>query len=47
MTARVRAVTPDQFSAWLDRQRQAIQQANAAAQQQRKRVDAGQSPGGG
>jgi len=47
MTARVRAVTPDQFSAWLDRQRQAIRQANTAAQQQRKRVDAGQAPGNG
>ena len=46
MTARVRAVKPDQFEAWLDRRRQAIKQADAAAQRQRERVDRGQQPGG-
>jgi cytochrome c oxidase subunit II len=46
MTARVRALTPDQFEAWLDRQRRAIQQGNQAAQRQRQRVDRGQQPGG-
>jgi cytochrome c oxidase subunit II len=46
MTARVRALTPQQFEAWLDRQRQAIQQGNQAAQRQRQRVERGQQPGG-
>jgi cytochrome c oxidase subunit 2 len=46
MTARVRAVRPDQFEAWLDRQRQAIRQANQAAARQRQRVEQGQQPGG-
>ncbi|HEX2105667.1 MAG TPA: cytochrome c oxidase subunit II [Solirubrobacteraceae bacterium] len=46
MTARVRALTPQQFEAWLDSQRRAIQQANQAAQRQRERVDRGQPPGG-
>jgi cytochrome c oxidase subunit 2 len=46
MTAQVRALTPDQFEAWLDRQRRAIQQGNQAAQRQRQRVDRGQQPGG-
>jgi cytochrome c oxidase subunit 2 len=46
MTARVRALTPQQFEAWLDRRRQAIQQANQAAQRQRQRVEKGQQPGG-
>jgi cytochrome c oxidase subunit 2 len=47
MTAQVRAVTPAEFEAWIGRQRQAIRQANAAAQEQRRRVDQGESPGGG
>jgi cytochrome c oxidase subunit 2 len=46
MTAQVRALTPDQFEAWLDRQRRAIQQGNQAAQRQRQRVERGQQPGG-
>jgi cytochrome c oxidase subunit 2 len=46
MTARVRALRPDQFEAWLDRQRQAIRQANQAAARQRQRVEQGQQPGG-
>jgi cytochrome c oxidase subunit 2 len=46
MVAQVRAVTPDQFEAWLDRQRNAIKQADAAAQRQRQRVERGQQPGG-
>jgi cytochrome c oxidase subunit 2 len=45
MTARVKALTPEQFEAWVDRQRRAIQQANQAAQRQRQRVDRGQQPG--
>jgi hypothetical protein len=46
MVARVTALTPDQFEAWLDRQRNAIKQADVAAQRQRQRVDRGQQPGG-
>jgi cytochrome c oxidase subunit II len=46
MTARVRALTPEQFEAWIDRQRRAIQTGNQAAQRQRQRVDRGQQPGG-
>jgi cytochrome c oxidase subunit 2 len=46
MIASVRAVTPDQFEAYLDRQRNAIKQGDAAAQRQRQRVDRGQQPGG-
>jgi cytochrome c oxidase subunit 2 len=46
MVARVRAVTPDDFEAWLDRQRNAIKAADTAAQRQRQRVDRGQQPGG-
>ena len=46
MIASVRAVTPDRFEAWLDRQRNAIKQADSAAQRQRQRVDRGQQPGG-
>ena len=45
MVARVTALTPDQFEAWLDRQRQAIRQANQAAARQRQRVEQGQQPG--
>ena len=41
MVARVHAVTPSAFEAWLQRQRNAIQQANQAAQQQRRRVQQG------
>ena len=46
MIATVRAVTPDQYTAWLQRQRNAIRQADSAAQRQRQRVDRGQQPGG-
>jgi cytochrome c oxidase subunit II len=46
MIASVRAVTPDQFETWLDRQRNAIKQADTAAERQRQRVDRGQQPGG-
>jgi cytochrome c oxidase subunit 2 len=46
MTARVRALSPQDFEAWLDNQRRAIQQANQAAQRQRQRVERGQQPGG-
>jgi cytochrome c oxidase subunit II len=46
MTARVRALSPQDFEAWLDNQRRAIQQANQAAQRQRPRVERGQQPGG-
>jgi cytochrome c oxidase subunit 2 len=46
MIASVRAMTPDRFEAWLDRQRTAIKQGDAAAQRQRQRVDRGQQPGG-
>jgi cytochrome c oxidase subunit 2 len=46
MIASVRAVTPDQFEAYLDRQRNAIKQGDSAAQRQRQRVDRGQQPGG-
>jgi len=46
MTAQVRALTPEQFEAWIDRQRRAIQRGNQAAQRQRQRVDRGQQPGG-
>jgi cytochrome c oxidase subunit 2 len=46
MVARVTAMKPDDFEAWLDRQRNAIKQADAAAQRQRQRVDRGQQPGG-
>jgi cytochrome c oxidase subunit II len=44
MTAFVRALTPDRFEAWLDRQRAAIRAANRGAQQQRRQVDAGENP---
>ena len=46
MLAEVEAMTPDNFEAWLDRQRNAIKQADTAAQRQRQRVDRGQQPGG-
>ena len=46
MIAEVEAKTPDDFEAWLDRQRNVIKQADAAAQRQRQRVDRGQAPGG-
>jgi cytochrome c oxidase subunit 2 len=46
MTARVRALSPQDFEAWLDNQRRAIQQANQAAQRQRQRVERGQQAGG-
>ena len=46
MTARVRAVKPNEFESWLDRQRNAIKQGDVAAQRQRQRVEQGQQPGG-
>jgi cytochrome c oxidase subunit II len=46
MVAQVTALKPDDFEAWLDRQRNAIKQADQAAQRQRQRVDKGQQPGG-
>jgi cytochrome c oxidase subunit 2 len=46
MVAQVRALTPDAFEAWQDRQRNAIKQADQAAARQRQRVDKGQAPGG-
>ena len=42
----VTAMTPDNFEAWLDRQRAAIQRADQAAARQRQRVAQGQQPGG-
>jgi len=46
MIAYVRALSPDDYEAWLDRQRNAIKQGDVAAQRQRQRVDRGQQPGG-
>jgi cytochrome c oxidase subunit 2 len=46
MIAEVQAMTPDDFEAWQDRQRNVIRQADSAAQRQRQRVDRGQAPGG-
>jgi cytochrome c oxidase subunit 2 len=46
MIAHVTAMTPDDFEAWLDRQRNAIKQGDVTAQRQRQRVDRGQQPGG-
>jgi cytochrome c oxidase subunit 2 len=46
MIAYVRALSPDDYEAWLDRQRNAIKQADQAAARQRGRVDKGQQPGG-
>jgi cytochrome c oxidase subunit 2 len=46
MIAAVRAVKPDEFEVWLDRERNAIKAADSAAQRQRQRVDRGQQPGG-
>jgi len=46
MIAEVTAMTPDNFEAWLDRQRAAIRRADQAAARQRQRVDKGQQPGG-
>jgi cytochrome c oxidase subunit 2 len=46
MVAQVTALKPDDFEAWLDRQRNGIKQADTAAQRQRQRVDKGQQPGG-
>jgi cytochrome c oxidase subunit 2 len=46
MIAHVQAVTPDQYQAWLQRQRNAIKQADSAAARQRQRVNQGQQPGG-
>jgi cytochrome c oxidase subunit II len=44
MRATVRALTPTQFEAWLESKKQQIKASNAAAAQQRRRVDAGQNP---
>jgi cytochrome c oxidase subunit II len=44
MIASVRVLSPSDFEAWLDSKRQQIKQANDAAAQQRKQVDAGQNP---
>jgi cytochrome c oxidase subunit 2 len=46
MLAYVTALKPDAYEAWLDRQRNAIKQADAAAARQRPRVERGQQPGG-
>jgi cytochrome c oxidase subunit 2 len=46
MIAFVVALKPDDYEAWLDRQRNAIKQGDVAAQRQRQRVDKGQQPGG-
>jgi len=46
MYAHVRAVRPAEFEAWLDRRRQAIRQANQAAQQQRREIEGDQASGG-
>jgi cytochrome c oxidase subunit II len=46
MTARVRALKPDAFEAWLDRQRSVTRQGNQSAARQRQNVDRGQAPGG-
>ncbi len=46
MIARVRALSPDDYEAWLDRQRQAIRAADTAAVRQRRNVDQGLQPGG-
>ena len=46
MIAYVRALSPDDYEAWLDRQRNVIKQADQAAARQRGRVDRGQQPGG-
>jgi len=46
MIAEVTAMTPDNFEAWLDRQRAAIRRADQGAARQRQRVEQGQTPGG-
>jgi cytochrome c oxidase subunit 2 len=46
MVAQVRAMTPENYEAWQDRQRAAIRRADQAAARQRARVDKGQAPGG-
>jgi cytochrome c oxidase subunit 2 len=46
MVAQVRAMTPENYEAWQDRQRAAIRRADQAAARQRQRVDKGQAPGG-
>jgi cytochrome c oxidase subunit II len=46
MIAEVTALKPDDYEAWLDRQRAAIKAGDVAAQRQRQRVDRGQQPGG-
>jgi len=46
MIAEVTAMTPDNFEAWLERQRAAIRRADQAAARQRQRVQQGLQPGG-
>jgi cytochrome c oxidase subunit II len=45
MIARVKAVTPSEFEAWLESKKAQIKASNDAAAEQRKQVDAGQNPG--
>jgi cytochrome c oxidase subunit 2 len=44
MVAEVRALSPQDFQSWLDRQRSDIQQANREAQRQRQQVQRGEQP---
>jgi cytochrome c oxidase subunit II len=46
MTARVRAVTPEEFEAWLERKRSDIEAANDAAAQQREEIEGPQQGSG-
>jgi cytochrome c oxidase subunit II len=46
MTARVRAVTPEEFEAWLERKRSDIEAANDAAAQQREEIEGTQQGSG-
>jgi heme/copper-type cytochrome/quinol oxidase subunit 2 len=39
MTARVRAVTPAEYERWLDQRKADIKAADAAAQEERKKVE--------
>jgi cytochrome c oxidase subunit II len=45
MTARVRALRPAEFEAWLDVRRRAIRRANVGAQQQRREIEGEQTGG--
>jgi cytochrome c oxidase subunit 2 len=44
MIATVKAVTPEEFEAWLEGKRAEIEASNEAAAEQRERVDAGENP---